>query len=118
MRTQGGKQGIAETANLEQTLLETVRAAFAVPEATLHPSKQEAVLDFARSLGTSQSESPSSHAQQNPPPLTLSLQQIAKLPVRDRNQLLTPYVAAMAEDFQTDPELTEFSVLDREGWED
>lgn len=93
---------MAETVNLEQTLLETVRS--------LPPSQQEAVLNFARSL--------SSHAQQTPPPLTLSLQQIAKLPVRDRNQLLAPYVAAMAEDFQTDPELTEFSVLDTEDWED
>jgi hypothetical protein len=101
---------MSETVNLEQTLLETVRS--------LSPSKQEAVLHFARSLKTSQSESLSSHTQQNPPPLTLSLQQIAKLPVRDRNQLLTPYVFAMAEDFQTDPELTEFSVLDTEDWED
>lgn len=101
---------MAEIANLEQTLLETVRS--------LPPSQQEAVLNFARSLGTSQSESLSSHAQQTPLPLTLSLQEIAKLPVRDRNQLLAPYVAAMAEDFQTDPELTEFSLLDTEDWED
>lgn len=100
---------MAETVNLEQTLLETVRS--------LPPSQQEAVLNFARSLGTSQSESFSSHAQQTPP-LTLSLQEIAKLPIRDRNQLLATYVAAMAEDFETDPELTEFSVLDTEDWED
>lgn len=93
---------MTNTVNLEQTLLETVRS--------LPPSQQEAVLNFARSL--------SSHAQQPPPPLTLSLQEIAKLPVRDRNQLLAPYIAAMAEDFQNDPELTEFSVLDTEDWED
>jgi hypothetical protein len=94
---------MAETANLEQTLLETVRS--------LPPSQQEAVLNFARSLSSDISPA-------EPPPLTLSLQQIAKLPIRERDQLLAPYVAAMAEDFQTDPELTEFSVLDTEDWED
>lgn len=93
---------MAETVNLELTLLETVQS--------LPPSQQEAVLSFARSL--------SSHTQQPPSPLTLSLQQIAKLPVRNRNQLLAPYVAAMAEDFQANPELTEFSGLDTEDWED
>ncbi|NJR63090.1 MAG: hypothetical protein HC769_32460 [Cyanobacteria bacterium CRU_2_1] len=93
---------MAETVNLEQTLLETVRS--------LPPAQQEAVLNFAQSL--------SSDSKKEPPPLTLSLQEIAKLPIRDRNQLLAPYVAAMAEDFQTDPELTEFSVLDAEDWED
>jgi hypothetical protein len=93
---------MAETVNLEQTLLETVRS--------LPPSQQEAVLNFARSLTID--------TQQDPPPLTMSLQEIAKLPICDRNQLLAPYVAAMAEDFQTDPELTEFSVLDTEDWEE
>ena len=90
---------MTDTANLEQTLLETVRS--------LPTSQQEAVLSFARSL-----------TQQDLPPLTMSLQEIAKLPIRDRNPLLAPYIAAMAEDFQTDPELTEFSVLDTENWED
>jgi hypothetical protein len=93
---------MAEIADLERTLLETVRS--------LPPARQEAVLNFARSL--------SSDIKKEPPSLTLSLQEIAKLPVRDRNQLLAPYVAAMAEDFETDSELTEFSVLDTEDWED
>jgi hypothetical protein len=90
-------------ANLEQALLETIRS--------LPPSQQEAVLDFARSLANDASPS-------DLPPLSLSLQQIAKLPIQERDRILSPYVAAMAEDFQTDPELTEFSVLDAEGWED
>ncbi|NMF62613.1 hypothetical protein DP113_08760 [Brasilonema octagenarum UFV-E1] len=47
----------------------------------------------------------------------LSLQEIAKLPVDERHKLLAPYIAATAEDFLNDPELTEFSVLDGEDWE-
>lgn len=47
----------------------------------------------------------------------LSLSAIAKLPVKERNQILAAYVPKMAEDFQNDPELTEFSVLDSEDWE-
>jgi hypothetical protein len=92
---------MTETANLEQTLIETVRS--------LPQSQKEAVLSFARSLSSSIPE--------ELPPLTLSLQQIAKLPIEERNQLLAPYVDAMAKDFRTDPELTEFSVLDAEDWE-
>ena len=49
--------------------------------------------------------------------ITLSLQEIAKLPVTERHQILAPFIAATAEDFLTDPELTEFSVLDGEDWE-
>ncbi len=90
---------MTETIKLEQTLLETVRS--------LPPSQQEAVLNLARSLC---SHIPLTEL----PPLSLSLQQIAKLPIRDRNQVLASYVAAIAEDFETDPELTEFSVLDAE----
>jgi hypothetical protein len=48
---------------------------------------------------------------------SLSLQQLAKLPIRERHQYLQASVAATAEDFATDPELTEFSVLDGEDWE-
>ncbi|CBN57471.1 MULTISPECIES: hypothetical protein [Kamptonema] len=49
--------------------------------------------------------------------ITLSLQEIARLPVTERHQLLAPFIAATAEYFLTDPELTEFSVLDGEDWE-
>jgi hypothetical protein len=44
----------------------------------------------------------------------LSLQQLAKLPIKERHQYLQSSVAATAEDFETDPELTEFSILDTE----
>jgi len=47
----------------------------------------------------------------------LSLKEIAKLPVAERHKMLEPFMAATAEDFLTDPELTEFSVLDGEDWE-
>ena len=47
----------------------------------------------------------------------LSLQQIAALPIEERHKLLVPFIAATAEDFLNDPELTEFSVLDGEDWE-
>jgi hypothetical protein len=99
MKTEENK--MADTAKLEQTLLETIRS--------LPLSQQEAVLSFARSLSSSLSPLK---------PLSLSLQQIAKLPIQERDRLLAPYVDAMAEDFQTDPELTEFSELDIEDWED
>jgi hypothetical protein len=96
-----------ETASIEQTLLETVRS--------LPQSQQQAVLSFARSLSQNLSSSPQS-APESLPPLHLSLQQIAKLPIAERNALIAPYISAMAEDFQNDPELTEFSVLDAEDW--
>lgn len=96
---------MAEIADLEQTLLKTVRS--------LSSDQQQAVLNFARTLSESSTVPPSEAL----PPLKLSLQQLAKLPISDRNQLLAPYVTAMAEDFQNDPELTEFSVLDTEDWE-
>ena len=40
-----------------------------------------------------------------------SLREIAALPVAERHKLLVPFIAATAEDFLTDPELTEFSGL-------
>jgi hypothetical protein len=48
---------------------------------------------------------------------SLSLQELAKLPIRERHQYLQSAVATTAEDFATDPELTEFSILDTEDWE-
>jgi hypothetical protein len=35
----------------------------------------------------------------------------------ERHKILKPFIAAIAEDFLNDPELTEFSVLDGEDWE-
>ncbi len=100
---------MAEIADLEGTLLETVRS--------LPQSQQEAVLNFARSLSQNLASLPTVAAEPLQP-LPLSLQQIAKLPIGDRHKLIAPYIAAMVDDFQTDPELTEFSVLDTEDWED
>ncbi|WP_210407562.1 hypothetical protein [Hydrocoleum sp. CS-953] len=50
-------------------------------------------------------------------PTRLSMGEIARLPVAERHKILAPYIAATAEDFLNDPELTEFSVLDGEDWE-
>jgi hypothetical protein len=47
----------------------------------------------------------------------ISLQEIAQLPVAERHKILEPFIAATAEDFLNDPELTEFAVLDGEDWE-
>jgi hypothetical protein len=47
-----------------------------------------------------------------------SLQEIAKLSISERHQLLSPFISGMAEDFKSDPELTIFSVLDGEGLEE
>jgi hypothetical protein len=74
------------------------------------PILQE-VLDFVEQLQqktTSEITSPSRIP---------SLQQIATLPLDQRHQWLTPFVTAMAEDFQNDPELMEFAGLDDENWE-
>ena len=48
---------------------------------------------------------------------SLSLQELAKLPINERHQYLKSLIVATAEDFETDPELTEFAVLDAENWE-
>ena len=89
---------MAKILDLELTLLQTLRS--------LPTDQQEAVLSFARSL------------QPSIPPLIYSLQELAKLPTADRNAILAPYIPLMAEDFRTDPALTEFSILDLEDWED
>lgn len=46
-----------------------------------------------------------------------SLQQIVAMPLAQRHQYLAQFIPEAAEDFLTDPELTEFSVLDTEYWE-
>ncbi|MEA5625395.1 hypothetical protein [Nostoc sp. UHCC 0251] len=47
----------------------------------------------------------------------LSLKEIASRSLEERHKILEPFIAAIAEDFLNDPELTEFSVLDGEDWE-
>ena len=51
------------------------------------------------------------------PQTKLSLRQIATLPIKERHKLLAQSIAATAEDFLDDPDLTEFSVLDGEDWD-
>ena len=46
-----------------------------------------------------------------------SLQQLAALPLVERHQVLAASVAATAQDFHTDPDLTEFANLDLDNWD-
>jgi Protein of unknown function (DUF2281) len=89
------------TMGLEKAVLENLRL--------LPPEKQQEVLDFVEFLRQKFAERLIS-----PHP---SLEQIAALTVVERRKLLAPYIPDTAEDFRTDPALTEFSVLDTEGWE-
>jgi len=88
-------------ANLEQTLIATLRQ--------LPPDKQQEVLEFTEFL---RQKLLTQSGTAKP-----SLQALASLPLSQRHQLLEPFIAETAEDFKTDPELTEFAVLDGEDWE-
>lgn len=46
-----------------------------------------------------------------------SLQQLAALPLTERHQVLAASIAATAQDFLTDPDLTEFANLDLDDWD-
>lgn len=108
---------MSETINIEQAVLDNLRI--------LSNEQQQEVLDFVEFLvqKSGKSKQVSSKASDFKISSTtqekkqLSLQEMAKLPVEERHKLLAPYIAATAEDFFTDPELTEFSVLDGEDWE-
>ena len=108
---------MSETINIEQAVLNNLR--------TLPNEKQQEVLHFVefivqkiRQVQQSNSKaSDSSTSSTTQPKKQLSLQEIARLPVAERHQLLAPFIGATAEDFLTDTELTEFSVLDGEDWE-
>jgi hypothetical protein len=108
---------MTETINLEQAVLDNLRV---LPNET-----QQLVLDFVEFLvqKTGNKIQPASEVSNQNFASTveekklLSLQEIAKLPVTERHKILSPYIAATAEDFLTDSELTEFSVLDGEDWE-
>ena len=97
---------MAEIINFEQTVLENLRL--------LPTGKQQEVLEFVQLLVQKniQITQLSSDSPITQPVITLSLQEIAKLPLTERHQILAPFIAATAEDFLTDPELTEFSVLE------
>jgi len=108
---------MSETINFEQALLENLRQ--------LPTEKQQEVIDFAqflvqKALHKKQLSSESSEyniSSTTAPTLKLSLREIARLPIAERHKILAPYMAATAENFLTYPELTEFSVLDGEDWE-
>ncbi|MEH2349110.1 MAG: DUF2281 domain-containing protein [Nostoc sp.] len=108
---------MSETINIEQAVLDKLRI--------LSNDKQQEVLDFAEflvqktgnrnQLDSKDSDSTiSSNLQQQQ---RLSIREIAQLPLAERHKILEPFIAATAEDFLNDPELTEFAVLDGEDWE-
>jgi hypothetical protein len=94
-------QGQGYASNYEQIILDNLRQ--------LSPTQQQEVVDFTEFLRQKFSQTTTD-------PI-LSLQNLANLPVKERHQYLKTAVAATANDFLTDPELTEFSVLDGEDWE-
>ncbi len=108
---------MSETLNIEQAVLNNLRI--------LPNEKKQEVLDFieflvqktGQQIQVSREALDSSNSSQIQQPKQLSLQEIARLPVTDRHQILAPYIAATAEDFLNEPDLTEFSVLDGEDWE-
>lgn len=108
---------MSETINIEQAVLDNLRI--------LPNAQQQEVLDFVEFLvqksgrlkQVSSEDLDYSISSTTQEKKQLSLQEIAKLPVEERHKLLAPYIAATAEDFLNDPELTEFSVLDGEDWE-
>jgi ABC-type transporter MlaC component len=75
----------------------------------LSPTQQQEVVNFTEFLRQKFTQASTGSM--------LSLQQLAKLPVNERHQHLKVTIAATLNDFLTDPELTEFSVLDGEDWE-
>ena len=96
--------------NIEQAILENLRS--------LSHDKQQEVLDFVEFLvqkTVNQNKFVNETLPQ--PQQRLSLQEIARLPIAERHKILEPFIAATAEDFLTDPELTEFSVLDGKDWD-
>ena len=108
---------MSETINFEQAVLEYLRQ--------LPTEKQQEVLEFAQFLvqkaehkkQLASESSESNRSSTTAPTLKLSLREIASLPIVERHKILAPFIPATAEDFLTYPELTEFSALDGEDWE-
>ncbi len=101
---------MSDTINIEQAILENLRS--------LSHHKQQEVLDFVEFLVKKTANQNQLVNEAVPKPQKrLSLQEIARLPIAERHKILEPFIAATAADFLTDPELTEFSVLDGEDWE-
>ncbi|OUL33210.1 hypothetical protein BV372_17110 [Nostoc sp. T09] len=96
--------------NIEQAILEKLRS--------LSHDKQQEVLNFVEFLvQKTGNQNQLANETISQPQQRLSLQEIARLPLAERHKILEPFIAATSEDFLTDPELTEFSVLDGEDWE-
>lgn len=101
---------MSDTIDIEQAILENLRI--------LSHDKQQEVLDFVEFLvQKTANQKQLVNEAVSKPQKRLSLQEIASLPIAERHKILEPFIAATAEDFLTDPELTEFSVLDGEDWE-
>lgn len=88
-------------ANIEQIILKNLRQ--------LPPEKQQEVLDFTEFLRQKLAPQVSSSKP--------SLRQIAAMSLAKRHQHLAQFIPQTADDFLTNEELTEFSVLDTEDWE-
>ena len=89
------------TTSLEQIILTNLRQ--------LPLEKQQEVLEFTKALRQDHIQEPAKSQ--------LSLQEIAKMPLTERHHYLTNIIPKIAEDFLSDPELTEFSILDTEDWD-
>lgn len=100
---------MSKNRNLEQKVLHNLRI--------LSFEKQQEVLDFVEFFvqnsetvheldkANSELHNKSSLPQQK----RLSLQEIAKLPLKERHKILEPFINATAKDFFNNPELKEFS---------
>ena len=86
------------TIEYEQIILSKLRQ--------LSPTQQQEVLNFTEFLHQKSTSETTVSA--------LSLQQLVKLSIAERHQYLKASIAATADDFLTDPDLTEFSILDSE----
>ncbi len=89
------------TIDYEQIVLNNLRQ--------LSPTQQQEVVNFTEFLRQKFTRASTASM--------LSLRQLADLPIKERHQYLKANIIATANDFLTDPELTEFSVLDSEDWE-
>ncbi|MEA5565653.1 DUF2281 domain-containing protein [Anabaena sp. UHCC 0399] len=90
-----------ETINIEQAVINNLRI--------LSNEKQQEVLDFVEFLVQKTAKNHQLASEKSPQPVNqLSLKEIAKLPIAERHKILESYIAATAEDFLTDPELTNF----------
>jgi hypothetical protein len=94
------RKNMKSIVNLEDNILVNLRQ--------LPPEKQQEVLDFTEFLRQKTVSVSSAHKP--------TLREIATMPLSERHKILASSIAATAQDFLTDPELTEFATLD-ENWE-